>query len=108
MAACLSASGTGVFARPFQKELEYYQRKLRWAAESSSDVIAAMRAYETWEYLRTAGVLTGRNERDWIRREFLSSQKCALMSVNGGNMGEVARKGRFFFDFALFLVLTGV
>lgn len=78
MAACLSASGTGVFARPFQKDFEHFQRKLRWASDSSSDVIAAMRAFETWQHLRAVKQLDGRSEREWIRREFLNPQKYVL------------------------------
>jgi len=75
MGACLSLPGLGVFSRPFQKDYEFFQKKMVWAAGSWSDPFAALRAYETWHFLKQTGRISGKVEKDWTRKEFLNAQK---------------------------------
>jgi len=75
MGACLSLPGLGVFSRPFQKDYEFFQKKLEWAAGSWSDPFAALRAFETWQFLQQTGRISGKTEKDWCRKEFLNAQK---------------------------------
>ena len=54
---------------------QFYRKKLAWAGNTWSDVFAAMRAFETWQYLKRTGRLPPRDEREWARREFLNLTK---------------------------------
>ncbi|XP_038074406.1 ATP-dependent RNA helicase TDRD9-like [Patiria miniata] len=61
------------FARPYKDPLKAYGAKLDWTANSFSDCLAILNAYNKWDHLRqTKGFLrAGMNERKWGEKHMI-------------------------------------
>ncbi|XP_071961942.1 ATP-dependent RNA helicase TDRD9-like [Antedon mediterranea] len=62
-----------IFSRPFGKDLDAFRHKKGWGKGSSSDSIAALNAYKTWEEMKISGAFKRSRdaERNWCRDNFI-------------------------------------
>ena len=79
-------SGKSIFAAPFDKRVEAYKGKLRWADGSFSDCLAILRAFQEWESKRRRGDFSSRDgvrnrESDWCRLFLLNKNQLEDMSL---------------------------